>query len=67
MFRWPVTSPSAFTTTPGADREPPRQQSFQDGSNPELWLNSQQLYDLRRAEADLAEELAAIPTLTALE
>ena len=33
------------------------------GNGPELWLNLQRTHDLRRAEAELADALAAIPTL----
>jgi addiction module HigA family antidote len=35
------------------------------GNGPLLWINLQQAWDLERAEADLAAELAAIPTLEA--
>lgn len=35
------------------------------GNGPELWLNLQRTYDLRKAEAELADTLAAIPTLHA--
>ncbi len=33
------------------------------GNGPDLWLNLQRTYDLRRAEAELGDALAAIPTL----
>jgi addiction module HigA family antidote len=33
------------------------------GNGPDLWLNLQRDYDLRRAEEELREALAAIPTL----
>lgn len=32
------------------------------GNGPHLWLRMQQAHDLWRAERDLAEEIAAIPT-----
>src|SRR3954447_5661638 len=35
------------------------------GNGPDLWLNLQQGYDLRRAEKEIKDEIAAIPTLTA--
>jgi len=33
------------------------------GNGPGLWLNLQRTYDLRNAEAEMGDELAAIPTL----
>ncbi len=33
------------------------------GNGPDLWLNLQRDHDLRRAEEELREALAAIPTL----
>jgi len=33
------------------------------GNSPEFWLNLQRDYDLRTFEAEMAEELAAIPTV----
>jgi len=33
------------------------------GNGPELWLNLQRTYDLRKAEMELGDALAAIPTL----
>jgi addiction module HigA family antidote len=33
------------------------------GNGPALWINLQQTWDLERAEAALADQLAAIPTL----
>lgn len=33
------------------------------GNGPDLWLNLQRNYDLRRAEAELGDAIAAIPTL----
>ena len=33
------------------------------GNGPDLWLNLQKRYDLRRAEQELGEKLKAIPTL----
>ncbi len=33
------------------------------GNGPDLWINMQRAYDLREAEAALAKEIAAIPTL----
>ena len=33
------------------------------GNGPDLWLNLQKRYDLRRAEQELGEKLRAIPTL----
>jgi len=33
------------------------------GNGPGLWLNLQRTYDLRKAEAEMGDELAAIPTL----
>jgi len=35
------------------------------GNGPVLWINLQQAWDLERAEAALADQLAAIPTLEA--
>lgn len=35
------------------------------GNGPTLWINLQQAWDLERAEAALADQLAAIPTLEA--
>lgn len=35
------------------------------GNGPRLWLNLQRDFDLTLAEADLADALAAIPTLSA--
>ena len=35
------------------------------GNGPTLWLNLQRTYDLGKAEAELADALAAIPTLNA--
>ncbi len=35
------------------------------GNGPDIWINMQRAFDLRTAEAALAKELAAIPTLTA--
>ena len=33
------------------------------GNGPDLWLNLQKRYDLRRAEQELGEKIDAIPTL----
>src|SRR5882757_5202026 len=33
------------------------------GNGPDLWLNLQKRYDLRRAEQELGEKIKAIPTL----
>lgn len=33
------------------------------GNGPELWLNLQKRYDLRRAEEELGNKIKAIPTL----
>ena len=33
------------------------------GNGPDLWLRMQQAFDLAHARTDIAEELAAIPTL----
>ncbi len=33
------------------------------GNGPDLWLNLQRQYDLRKAEQNLGKEIAAIPTL----
>ena len=33
------------------------------GNGPELWLNLQKRYDLRRAEQELSDKIKAIPTL----
>src|SRR5579864_6302408 len=33
------------------------------GNGPDLWLNLQKRYDLRRAEEELGEKIKAIPTL----
>ena len=35
------------------------------GNGPDLWLNLQKRYDLERAEQELGEKIAAIPTLGA--
>ncbi|HYG25298.1 MAG TPA: HigA family addiction module antitoxin [Caulobacteraceae bacterium] len=35
------------------------------GNGPDMWLNMQHNYDLQIAEAELADQIAAIPTLTA--
>lgn len=35
------------------------------GGGPDIWYRMQQEYDLRKAEAELAEEIKAIPTLRA--
>lgn len=35
------------------------------GDGPGIWLRMQQNYDLQKAEAEMADEIAAIPTLTA--
>lgn len=35
------------------------------GNGPDLWLNLQKRYDLRRAEQELGETIRAIPTLEA--
>lgn len=35
------------------------------GNGPDLWLNLQKRYDLAKAERELANEIAAIPTLSA--
>ena len=37
------------------------------GNGPELWLNLQRNYDLRTLEVEMADELAAIPTLPSPE
>jgi plasmid maintenance system antidote protein VapI len=34
------------------------------GNGPVLWLNLQRTYDLRKAEEDMGDASAAIPTLT---
>ena len=31
------------------------------GTSPQFWLNLQQLYELRRAEADVGEQIARLP------
>jgi addiction module HigA family antidote len=36
------------------------------GNGPDLWLNLQTEHDLRAAELELAEEIARIPTLSAV-
>ncbi len=33
------------------------------GNGPDLWLNLQKRYDLKRAEEQLGEKIKAIPTL----
>jgi addiction module HigA family antidote len=33
------------------------------GNGPELWLNLQKRYDLKRAERELGEQIKTIPTL----
>ena len=35
------------------------------GNGPDLWLNLQKRYDLWKAEQEIGEDLARIPTLTA--
>lgn len=35
------------------------------GNGPDLWINLQRNYDLQKAETELADQIAAIPTLTA--
>ncbi len=35
------------------------------GDGGDIWLNMQRNYDLQKAEAELAEQIAAIPTLKA--
>jgi addiction module HigA family antidote len=35
------------------------------GNGPRLWIGLQQAYDLGRAEAEMADQIAAIPTLSA--
>ena len=35
------------------------------GNGPELWLNLQRAYDLWKAEQELADQIKAIPTLSA--
>lgn len=35
------------------------------GDGPDIWLNMQRNYDLQKAEAELKDQIAAIPTLTA--
>ena len=35
------------------------------GNGPDLWVNLQQNFDLQKAEAELGDQIAAIPTLTA--
>ena len=35
------------------------------GDGPDIWLNMQRSYDLQKAEAELGDQIAAIPTLTA--
>ena len=37
------------------------------GNGPQIWLNMQNAYDLEAAQAELAAEIAAIPTLEAAE
>ena len=37
------------------------------GNGPGVWLRMQQAYDLKKAEAELADVVAAIPTLTERE
>jgi addiction module HigA family antidote len=37
------------------------------GNGPDLWLNLQRRFDVEQAQADMADELAAIPTLEAVE
>lgn len=37
------------------------------GNGPEIWLRMQQAYDLEKAERELADVVAAIPTLTERE
>jgi antitoxin HigA-1 len=38
-------------------------QTLHDGNGPDLWISMQRAFDLHKAEAALARELAAIPTL----
>ena len=33
------------------------------GNGPDLWLNLQRIYDIKKAEEQLGDALAAIPTL----
>jgi len=35
------------------------------GNGPDMWLNMQHIYDLKKAEAEIGDQIAAIPTLTA--
>ena len=35
------------------------------GDGPDIWLNMQRNFDLHKAEAELGDQIAAIPTLTA--
>lgn len=35
------------------------------GNGPDIWLNMQHAYDLRKAEAEIGDQIAAIPTLHA--
>ena len=36
------------------------------GNGPELWINLQRTFDLKREEKNLARQIARIPTLKAL-
>ena len=35
------------------------------GNGPDMWLNMQHIHDLKKAEVELGDQIAAIPTLTA--
>lgn len=35
------------------------------GNGPDMWLNMQHIHDLKKAEAEIGDQIAAIPTLHA--